>query len=230
MLAAGDHTFDVSASDAAGNTDQTPATRTWTIASTPTGTLFSDGFEFGTLAAWQVATGGDGTAAAQTTTVKTGMYAARFAETANAGSFAYARRAFDTPLTDFTVAGDFNVLQEGVSGGNVPLLRLLDASGARIVILYRQNATGGQIWVTQNGTRVNTTGMLPLGQWRNLELQVKIAGAASIVKVKVDGAQVYTTSTANLGTTGIKTMQLGNDTAAQPFAIAVDNVSVRAGP
>ena len=226
-LAAGDHTFDVSASDAAGNTDQTPATRTWTIASTPTGTVFSDGFEFGTLAAWQVATGGDGTATAQTTTVKTGMYAARFAETANAGSFAYARRAFDTPLTDFTVAGDFNVLQEGVSGGNVPLLRLLDASGARIVILYRQNATGGQIWVTQNGTRVNTTGMLPLGQWRNLELQVKIAGAASIVKVKVDGAQVYTTSTANLGTTGIKTMQLGNDTAAQPFAIAVDNVSVR---
>jgi hypothetical protein len=228
-LEVGDHTFDVRATDAAGNTDQTPASRTWTIASTPTGTVFSDDFESGTLAAWQVATGGDGTAAAQTTTVKTGTYAARFAETANAGSFAYARRAFDTPLTDFTVAGDFNVLQEGASGGNVPLLRLLDASGARIVILYRQNATGGEIWLNQNGTRAKTTGTLPLGQWRNVEIHVTIAGAASVVQVRVDGAQVYTTSTANLGTSGIKTMQLGNDTAAQQFAIAVDNVSVRTG-
>jgi hypothetical protein len=229
-LTSGAHTFKVQAKDAALNTDPTPAVQTWTIASTPPATLFSDGFESGTLGAWQVTTGGNGTVAAQTTTVKTGTFAARLAETTSATSFAYARRPFATPLTDFTVTGDFNVTQEGASGGNVPQLRLLDASGARVMILYRQNATtGGQLWVSQNGTRVNTTGGLPLGQWRNVELRVKIAGAASIVQVKVNGAQVYTTSTANLGTSGITRMQLGNDTAAQQGTIAVDNVSVRTG-
>ncbi|HEX8157292.1 MAG TPA: hypothetical protein VF526_07885 [Solirubrobacteraceae bacterium] len=228
-LASGDHTFEVRAKDAAPNTDQTPASRTWTIAGPPVSTLFSDDFETGTLGAWQVTTGGNGTAAAQTATVKTGTYAARFAESTNATSFAYARRTFATPLTDFTMTGDFNVLQEGASGANVPQLRLLDASGARVLILYRQNATLGQLWVSQNGTRVNTTGILPLGQWRNVELRVKIAGAASIVTVKVNGTQVYTTSTANLGTGAIKTMQLGNDTVAQQSTIAVDNVAARTG-
>jgi hypothetical protein len=229
-LASGAHSFEVRARDAALNTDQTPASRTWTIAGTlPPSPIFSDDFETGTLAAWQVATGGDGTAAAQTTIVKTGTFAARLAESATAGSFAYARRAFATPLADFTVAGDFNVLQEGASGANVPLLRLLDASGARIVILYRQNVTNGQLWVSQNGTRVNTSTLLAPSQWRNVELRVKIAGAASIVQVTVNGVQVYTTSTANLGTGAITTIQLGNDTAAQQFAIAVDNLSVRAG-
>ncbi|HVF77074.1 MAG TPA: hypothetical protein VNA28_02155 [Solirubrobacteraceae bacterium] len=74
------------AKDAAGNTDQSPAVRTWTIASAPS-VLFSDGFESGTLAPnWQVVTGGNGTATAQTATVKTG-----------------------------TITADFNVTQEGAS-------------------------------------------------------------------------------------------------------------------
>jgi hypothetical protein len=127
------------------------------------------------------------------------------------------------------MTGDFDVTQEGASSGNVPLLRLLDASGARVLILYRQNATAGQLWVSQKSTRVKTTALLPLGQWRNVELRVKIAGAASIVQVKVNGLQVYTTSAASLGTSGITRMQLGNDTAAQQGTIAVDNVSVRTG-
>jgi hypothetical protein len=41
-LAAGDHTFEVAATDAAGNTDQTAATRTWTIV-TPDGDGDGDG-------------------------------------------------------------------------------------------------------------------------------------------------------------------------------------------
>jgi hypothetical protein len=228
-LADGAHTFKVRAKDSANNADQTPASRTWTIDTTTPGRVFSDDFESGTLAAWRIATGANGTAAAKMTKVKTGTFAARLTESANAGSFAYARRAFATRLTDFTVTGDFTTLQEGGSAGNAPQLRLLDARGARIVGLYRQNATRGQLWVNQNGTRVKTTGRLPIRQWRKVELRVKIAGAASIVQVTVNGAQVYATSKANLRASAVKTLQLGNDTAAQRSAIAVDNVSVRAG-
>jgi hypothetical protein len=225
-LAVGSHAFDVRATDAAGNVDSSPATWSWTITAPPSG-AFSDDFESGTLSKWTVRAGGDGVAGVQTAIVKTGTFAARFTETANAGSFGYARATLPTALSDFTVGGDFNVLQQGASGGNVPLLRLLDGSGARIVVLYRQNGTTGEIWVNQNGTRALTAARLALNEWHNFEVDVKIAGAASVVRVRADGAQVYSTPTATLGTAAITTVQIGNDTAAQQGSIAVDNIQVR---
>src|SRR5712692_1698958 len=69
--------------------------------------LFSDGFESGSFAAWtSVQTGGDGTATVQSSTVKTGTYAARLAATATAGSLAYARQSLASAQTDITASGD----------------------------------------------------------------------------------------------------------------------------
>src|SRR5437867_4158027 len=91
-LAATGHTFQVRAIDPAGNADPTPASRSWTVASTPS--LFADGFESGDFSQWPtVLSGADGGAALESDTVAGGTWAARLSATANTGSFAYARKA-----------------------------------------------------------------------------------------------------------------------------------------
>jgi hypothetical protein len=222
-LAEGGHSFAVYATDPLGHVDPTPATRTWTVDLT----IFRDDFESGTFRSpqWVVKTGADGTAAVLAGVGHGGSYGARLSETATTGSLAYARTTFAS-RTDLTVAGDFDVLAEGVSGGNVPLLRLFDASGTRLVSLYRQNLAQDKIYVQHSGTIFLTTGKLPLGTWAHVELRVTTAGAgASRVEVRVNGSLVYQTATASLGTTGIPTIQIGNETAKQAFTLVADNIT-----
>src|SRR3954470_24270132 len=79
-------------------------------------TVFSDGFESGSFSAWSVVqTGGDGTAALQSTIVRTGTVAAQLSESATAGSRAYLRKTFDAAQQDLTASGDFQVVKEGAS-------------------------------------------------------------------------------------------------------------------
>jgi hypothetical protein len=96
------------------------------------------------------------------------------------------------------------------------------------VSLYRQNASGDKVQVGHSGSNFVTTGRLPLNTWGELELHVIAAGTgASTVEVRLDGALVYQTSSANLPAGGILTIQIGNDTARQTFALVADNITVR---
>jgi hypothetical protein len=190
-------------------------------------TIFADGFESGDFSAWsQVQTAGDGTAAVQSTVVRTGAVAAQLTESANAGSKAYVRKTLSTPQQDITASGDFQVRQEGASGGNVPLLRLLDPSGARLVSVYRQNGTAGTIGLTLGTAHPSTTGTLALSTWANVAVHVVTAGTSSTVEVRLNGALVYQTTSASLGTAGVSTIQIGNDTAAQAFNLVADTIAV----
>src|SRR5438876_903018 len=88
----------------------------------PTGmTLFSDGFESGTFAAWSpgVEIGRGGTATVQSGVVKSGTYAAQLSETATSQSVAFVRETFALAPTDLDASGDFDITAEGASGGNV---------------------------------------------------------------------------------------------------------------
>jgi hypothetical protein len=221
-LAAGRHRITVRATDAAGNADASPSTRSLTLdAAAPTGSLFSDDFETGSLSRWTVTTKGNGTATAQGGTVHAGGYAAKLTTTATSGSAAYLRTSLAASVADLTATASVRVDAEGAASGNVPLLRLFDASGNRIVNLYRQNGTD-QVWVQYAGTYVRTAGRLPLGSWADLSLRQ----AGSTVVVRLDGAVVYSTGSATLAPA--RTVQLGNEAPAQAGVLYADDVTLTA--
>jgi hypothetical protein len=191
-------------------------------------TIFSDGFESGDFSAWtQVQVGGDGKAVVQSAITSTGAVAAQLSESATAGSKADVRKTFAAEQLDLTATGDFLVLQEGASGGNVPFFRFLDPSSNRLVSLYRQNSSGGSIGVGYAGGHFSTTGKLALNTWGAIALHVIINGASSTVEVRLNGTLIYQVTNANLGSAGVSTVQIGNDTAAQAFSIVADTISVQ---
>jgi hypothetical protein len=190
-------------------------------------TVFADGFESGDFSAWsQVQTAVDGTAAVQSTIVRSGSVAAQLSESANAGSKAYVRKTLSAPQQDLTATGDFQVRQAGASGGNVPFFRLLDPSGTRLISVYRQNDTKGTIGLAIGGSHPATTATLALNTWGTVSLHVITAGTSSTVEVRLNGTLVYQSTAASLGTAGVSTIQIGNDTAAQAFNIVADTISV----
>lgn len=193
-------------------------------------TLFADGFESGDFSAWsQVQTAVDGTASVQSAIVKTGAVAAQLSESANAGSKAYVRKTLSAPQQDLTATGDFQVVTAGASGGNVPFFRLLDPGGTRLISVYRQNDTKGTVGLAIGSTHPSTTASLALHTWASVSLHVITAGAGSTVEVRVNGTLVYQTTTASLGTAGVSTVQIGNDTAAQAFNVVADTIQVDGG-
>jgi hypothetical protein len=226
-LADGAHLFEARATDPAGNTDTTPANQIWTIdTSNPAETLFADGFENGAFSAWSlVRTAGSGTATVQSARVRSGAYAARLSEGAT-GSYAYARAALSPARSEIRAAADIYI-ESGGSTGNVPLLRLFDPAGARLLSFYRQNGTDNKLWAQHSGTYNSTTGTLTLGRWARADVHVIVAGAgASTVEIRLDGSVIHRTTSASLGVAAIAAVQIGNESTSQPFVLHADDVAV----
>ena len=227
-LAAGQHTFAVRATDSAGNTDASAATQSWTIAS-QVRTVFADGFESGDLSRWTtVVAQNGGSAVVESSKVSTGAFAARLAETTTAGSRAYLRETLPAPETEVRVRGSFNVEAEGAKGGNVPLVRVFDPSGVRILSLYRANQAKDRIWVAHSGANHGTTGRLSMNTWGTFTVRATSTGSTSEVVVTLNGTEIYRATGADLGTSGIAAVQVGNETAAQQFRLVADDISVTA--
>jgi hypothetical protein len=201
------------------------------IAPTPTAafnTLFSDGFESGDFSAWtSVTTGGNGSAAVQGSVFNAGSFAAQFSETNSTGSLAYVRKRLAAAETNLTITGYYMVTQEGATGGNVPFLRIYDSSGARLLTFYRQNLDNNRIYAFDGVTRYLASGTVPLNTWVKLELHVITAGTgASTIQVYLNDVLVLNTTSASMGTSGVLTVQLGNDTAKQTSTLFVDDINI----
>lgn len=187
-------------------------------------TLFSDDLESGSLSAWSPPQAGSGASAhVQSQIVRGGSYAARLSATSSSTSYAYVRRRLAAAQTELTVAADVRIVAAGTSG-NVPLLRLFDPGGGRLLSLYRQNGYHDRLYVQHSGRYNPTNGTLALHGWARLEVTIKAAGSAGEVTVKLDGTVIHHTTSASLGSAGVQTLQLGNDTKGQPFDVVADNV------
>jgi len=49
---------------------------------------------------------------------------------------------------------------------------------------------------------------------------------ASTIEISMNGVSIYRTTTASLGTSGVRTVQIGNDKQL-PFALYADNIVAR---
>src|SRR5207249_1235778 len=75
-----------------------------------------------------------------------------------------------------------------------------------------------------------TTASLALNTWAQLQVHVIATGAATgTVDVLVNGATVYHSTTATFPAGGFSSVQIGNNSASQAFAIVADNISVSTG-
>ena len=197
----------------------------------PTNTIFSDNWESGGFGAWStVQVGGDGTVAAQSATVKSGLYAGRLTESSASGSLAYARQTFLSSENDVMATADVLVSAEGAAGGSVPLITLIDPSGVERVTLSRLNLNGDRLIVKHSGTTVTLAPTLALNAWAHVQVRAVERGASTdLVEVWIDGTLAFHTDTANNGVGGIKTLQIGNSVAAKAFGLVVDNLVVDKG-
>ena len=83
-------------------------------------------------------------------------------------------------------------------------------------------------------TTTSSTVVTP-GVWHQLELHTLVNGTSSVIEVWLDGVRVdsLSSSTANLGTTPIAKIQIGEVQAARTYNVAIDDVAFgvqRLGP
>jgi len=163
----------------------------------------------------------------QSSTVKTGSFAARLSGTNSTQSKAYVRKNLSAAEKNVTVSGYFMITQEGASNSNVPIFRLYDSTGKRLLTLYRQNLSSDKIYVTDGATRWLASRTMPLNMWAKFDLHVIVVGnGSSTIEVYMDGVLVARTTTANIGTAGVFTIQIGNDTTKQIFTLYADDIVI----
>lgn len=194
------------------------------------GELFADSFETGDFTGWStVQVGPGGAATVDEASAHPGGLAGRLVASALPTSYAYARKQLQTPSANLVVAGTFRVVGEGPPDGNVPLFRLFDDQGSRILSLYRQNASGSRIYVQHGGRFNTTTGVVPLGTWARLEVRIRLNGPSSTIEVRLNNALIYQSGTTTLTEQAVSRIQIGNDTVGQAFDMLVDDVSASDG-
>jgi len=193
----------------------------------PTPDAFSDDFETGDFSKWsQVTNNGDGVASVASGAGVGGSFGARFVETANVDSAAYARYKLRSPAPELTMSASIRYEAAGVGDYSTAFMRLFDSDGARLVTLQRRNGNG-RLQLSYGSTTVNLSTIVPAGD-PFLAVKVRLivgAAKASTIQVWVDGVIVQQVTNATIsGPTASVT--IGNDSRRQASTVDVDDVLV----
>jgi hypothetical protein len=199
----------------------------------PGTTILSDNFEAFDFARWtNVTRDGDATATIQTANVHSGRCAAQLNVTKNTSSKANLSKTTPAGTGSIWADGWFDFLAEGTTtNSNVPMFRVFSGT-SRIADIYRANGTG-QMYLRLTSTSGTTTyhslgRIAALNRWYHVKLHVDASGSASTVRILIDGTQVFSTTTAALGTSAISSVMVGSEHFAQEGVFAADDVVINA--
>ena len=214
-----------------GPTNTPTATPTATSTNTPTATptavprplIFSDGFEMGDLSAWT----SSGGLTVQSSLVNSGNYAAQ-GNTTNGAT--YAKETLPATYSDGYGRVYFNLVSYS---SQVNLLRLRTSSDVSLGYVFV--STSGKLSLRNDVAATTLTSATSVGNgWHALEWHAVINGAAGSTEVWLDGTQIGDLSgTANLGTTAIGRLQIGEVASGRTYNVVFDDAAFdtqRIGP
>jgi hypothetical protein len=220
------YAYAVRARDAAGNASDLSAPVQVTTPG-PTIPVFSDGFESGNLSAWTSSAG----LSVQGTLTHAGAFAAR-ATTSNGNT--YAKKTLPATYADAYSRVWIN-LQSTLS--QVNLLRHRTAADGSIAYVFV--TASGTLGVRNDAGGTTTTSssaiVAPGSGWHEIELHTAINGPSSVIEVWLDGARVdaLSSTSANLGTTPVGRVQIGEVQSGRTYDVAFDEAAFgtqRVGP
>jgi hypothetical protein len=192
-----------------------------TVTTPPSTTyLFADGFETGDLSSWNLVSN----VSAIDSDARSGAWAAHARTTTIADPPSYAYRSLPATQPDLYCRTFVNVQSQGPSA--LDILKLRTASGSAIAYVVRTSS--GLIALRNNVTGVTTTSQTPLSAttWHELELQIRVNGAAGSSGVWFDGAPVPGLSlAANFGSTDLGRVEIGESASSRIYSMLFDDVA-----
>jgi hypothetical protein len=204
------HTYEVTASDGQNTSARSPASDPITVQSGPAA-IFADGFDQG-FANWTGVAG-------MTVDNATGNPSAPSARAQPSGAPAWAWRTLGATYPSACLSVRVNLSS---IGSTVDLFRLRTASDGPIVRAYV--ASNRVLWIRADfsGATLASSTVLPLGSWNTVELCTTV-GTSGSATLYLNGTRIAGPWTANLGTTPIGRIQIG-DNAAKTFTANWDDV------